>query len=318
MKVEILRKFFDSEYIKFDFEWFSLCNRNCSYCYNTRRGPRESRSYEEITAALYKILNIKYEKLVLSIIGGEIILHPRFNDIINFIIKNKKPKHKFLFYTHAQHNLEFFKKKIEALEKMKDCTKVIVGLHFEDFKADDFEKCVSYIGDIFPVTMTTLLDDNFDRNFEWYKSFIERFPYVTIEPLIFDVVTDSKKPKTKIDIRKNFIQFKKLLPFKERMSMTYNINGYLFKTIEAKPILLNKFNFDFRGWDCFLRVYETMPNGDIYTSCDYFTEPLGNVFTDDIQKISDILTPIWVTCNSICEFNLCALNCKTKDNNEGN
>jgi len=265
--IQINNPFFELDYLKIDFEWFTICDRNCSYCYNVANGTkRYNKSTEYIKKVLLKIMNMEYPKIIISLLGGEILLSPDFNEIIEFINEHRKPEHKFLLFTHGQHDPDFFKKKMNSVKQLGDSVRIIQSIHFEDMKYDNFEKNAEYINKNFKhASFVVFPDFNLQDNLEWFKKLIDNNKNMSIEPLTYDFTDDT------ISVLKHKVNLEQLIellePFKSRSEMIYMINGKRYYGIEAKYQIHKQFNYEFKDLNCVLRVYEIRENGDMYSAC---------------------------------------------------
>jgi len=95
---------FIGDHIIVEFEIFTLCDKSCSYCYNIpNNGPRFNNSIDDVLEGLKRIIDMDNKKIIIELIGGEPILHKHFEEIIDFIYKNKHEDHKLIIFTHADH-----------------------------------------------------------------------------------------------------------------------------------------------------------------------------------------------------------------------
>jgi len=301
--------FFGLDYLKIDFEWFTTCDRNCSYCYNVENNQkRYSRSTEDIIKILKKIMDIDYPKIVISLLGGEILLSKDFNKIIDFIVDYKKPEHKFLLFTHAQHNPELFKKKMESVLKLKDSVRIIESIHFEDIKKDNFLKNAIYVNKNFKYKSFVIFPTpSLTNNIDFFESLIEKCDKTSIEPLIFDRNGDSTFEMMKQKINVDYLK-KVLLKYNNRSEMSFWINDKEFRGIEGKYELFTKYKYKFQNMDCLLRVYEIRENGDMYASCAGNLGLITNINTCSMKELNDKIKIKTIICSyDHCEPNLCAL-----------
>lgn len=307
--IQINNPFFSLDYLKIDFEWFTTCDRNCSYCYNVANGEkRYSRSTEEIKTVLDKLLHMKKEKLVISLLGGEILLSKDFNEIIEFIIDNCKPTHKFLVFTHGQHDPLFFENKMKSLIPLGEQVRVIQSIHFEDINKENFEINAQYISKNFKHKSFVVFPDGaLKENIEWFDKLVKDNPKTSIEPLIYDLHS-----KEYIDILKykSYIEQLKLLlePYNDRSEMKYLINGTFYKGIEAKRKIQLDYGYKFKNMNCVLRVYEIRKNGDVYNACADTFGKILNIKTCSMEELNEKIKIQTIRCPfEECEPNLCAL-----------
>lgn len=308
IKLKIYNTFFDDTYLKIDFEWFTTCDLNCSYCYNTQNEPRYNRKTSDIKDGLIKILSMTHDNIVVSLIGGEILLSSEFNDIMNTIKQYSKPSHKFLLFTHAQHDPKLFKSKMDSVLGLGDQVRVICSTHFEKMNYKNFEINAEYVNTNFKYCSFVIFpDQNFLDNKEYFDSIIKKNQKFSIEPLIFDIY-DNKK----INQIKNQMYFKKLKhdlkDYKNKTEMTYIINEQETSAIDAKYKLFTEYNYNFKDSLCNLRIYETRSNGDIFYGCDISQEPIANLFSSSLDELNNILKIKTIKCPiDRCLPNLCAI-----------
>lgn len=307
-KIHIQNQFFDKDYLKIDFEWFTMCDKSCSYCYNVADGEkRTTQSTENIIKGFDNLLGMKHEKLILSLLGGEILLHKDFNKIINYVAKIKKPKQKFLLFTHGQHNPEIFKSKMSSVLKMKDSTRVIISMHLEDMNFDNFSENIKFINDNFKYCSIVVFPNKaFVQNKEYFDKLINDNTHITIEPLTFDY--NYWMPKATAHHILDFNRLSKFLtPYNHRAAMKIFINNKQYSGIEGKYRINKEFDYLFEGWNCRMRVYEVRGNGDIYSACG-IPGTFGNAFNNTSLELDETVKPQIIKCNiKKCEPNLCAL-----------
>jgi len=309
LDIQINNPFFELDYLKIDFEWFTTCDRDCSYCYNTTGGiPRYSKTTQEIKDTLLKLLSMKKDKLVISLLGGEILLSKDFNEIIQFIIDNCKPTHKFLVFTHGQHNPEWFANKMKSLIPIKEQVRIIQSIHFEKMKRENFEINARYISDNFIHKSFVVFPDGTLRdNLSWFEKLINDNPEMSLEPLTYDFY--GEEYITVLKHKVNIKQLKDLLDkYKDRSEMEYIINGEKFTGIEAKHRIFTKYGYKFKGMQCVLRVYEIRENGDMYSACADTLGKILNLNTCTAEELDEKIKIQTIKCPfTACEPNLCAL-----------
>jgi organic radical activating enzyme len=308
MNLKVTNNFFDEDYVKFDFEWFSICDKKCSYCYNlTSNENRYNRTTKEIKQVLDNIMSIEQEKLVISLLGGEVLLSEGFNNIMEYIYSIKKPLHKFMLFTHNSHKHDIMKNKIEPIVKFGDSIKIMVSLHLEDLDYELYEKNLEYLYNKgFNITIVMFPDNNFFNNEEWFDYILNKFPDVKIEPLIFDEKFTSFVDTMKYT--KNFTDMNKLQKkYKDRIELKYEVDDKILYANEAKYYLFKEYNYSFKGKFCRQKVFESLPNGDIIRSCDSNTA-IGNIFDNNLNDIIKI-NELYCDLNK-CEPNLCSIEVK--------
>jgi len=306
--IQINNPFFEVDYLKIDFEWFTACDRDCSYCYNVAGGAkRYTKSTEYIKKILLKIMTMDCSKIIISLLGGEILLSPDFNEIMEFIDEHRKPEHKFLLFTHGQHSPEFFVKKMKSAVPLNGAVRIVQSIHFEDMKFKNFEENAKYIEENFSSkSFVVFPDQNLRDNLDWFTKLINDNRSTSIEPLTYDF-TDDKISVLKHQV--NINQLKELLdPFKARSEMQYNINNKTYYGIEAKHKVHTDYGYKFKGLNCVLRVYEIRENGDMYSSCAGTLGLITNIKYCTMEELNDKIKVQTIKCPfDRCEPNLCAL-----------
>lgn len=274
-----------------EFEIFTLCDKSCSYCYNIpNTGPRYNNSLDDIFHGLRRIMEMDNKKIIIELIGGEPILHKHFEDIVDFIYTNKHPDHKLIVFTHADHPVEFFKKRIDLLKKFGDRVRVSCSLHLEELNKQQYLNNIGYINDTFAHSDLFVFTDNaYLRDAEFVEQVFDSLTTMRIYPLILD---NSNALDMAHQIVNMNTRFEKYL---DRMNVQYEIDGTILPYNKAKYLMYRFNKFAYTGHQCRVRAYEVDKWGDITMSCAQSgQQPLGNIFKDGSNKLLNSCT---ITCN---------------------
>lgn len=251
-------EFFDG-YTVVKYEPQSICNKNCSYCYV--RDKKTGTAKDLIISDLTAILSAENPKIVLGIEGGEPILQDGFNEIIDHIYKTKKYETKIVVFTHADHDFEFFKSKIDQLKKFGVQCKIICSVHFEELNKEQFKKNVKYINDNFKYkTLFFVLNKAFMNEREYIRSILDECKELKMHGSIQDNLDDG-------ELIKRLSYFKQLQEFSDRMDNTMIINGISYPHNAGLFEVYKMNRFVFTGNQCSVRDFEIDENGDIRMPC---------------------------------------------------
>lgn len=270
MQIKSSNPFFD-DYVLVEYEFTTLCNKNCSYCYNmVDHEVRFTNDLETILSDITSILTVDNPRIIFNLIGGEVLVHPHFETIIEHIHKIKKPETRVLMYTHGDHKPEWFKKKIDHMKKFGDKFKIHCTIHFEELNYHQFKQNLQYMHDNFSaVTLYVLVDDILIRNFDFIQELLDSCPNLKLFGLPYD-------DKRGIDLMRQLIKFKELNRWSDRMDNTFTLKeGKFPQSTKLFDIYKSSKDFNFYGSKCTLMIYLIDKDGNIRKACD--TVILGNI-----------------------------------------
>jgi organic radical activating enzyme len=273
--IEIYNDYMEG-YVHVEYELFTACNKRCSYCFNMDQNDfREIKSYDQIIKNLDIIMGQKNDKIILQLIGGEPLVHKKFNDIIKYIYDNKKPNMKVSTFTHADHEFDLFKRKIDSFLPFKDLGKINCSLHFEELNKERFEKNMRYLDENFKNVCVFILPcEEFRNNYQWFKNLITTTNNIKFTPLLYD------KPK---DEMSHLLQFKHFTIFddiSEKLDLSATVDGVNIDYHKAKTELYKKYQYNFRGKECTLKYFEVDKDGKIRLACN-------SDIVEELHKIDD-------------------------------
>ncbi|MBT3407312.1 radical SAM protein [Candidatus Woesearchaeota archaeon] len=142
----------------------SVCNHKCDFCLNIWHNSNINEtfetfmSFEKIKESIDKLSNANITNI--TICGGEPLLHPDFNKIIDYIYNKKlniRLQTNGVFLNKEK--IDFFKNKISEIEISLHGTKEI---HNEISHSNSFEKIIKNVNDI--IKNNILLTTNFVIN----------------------------------------------------------------------------------------------------------------------------------------------------------
>lgn len=291
--------FFDN-YVLVEYEFSTLCNKDCSYCYNMfDTDTRSANPLDVILADLTSILTVDNPHIIINLIGGEIMVHPDFKEIIDHIANVKRPETRVILYTHADHRPKWFKERIDYLKVFGDKVKVISTIHLEDLNFDQFRTNIQYVNDNFPyLTLYLLINDELLAQLDFIKSLLASCEKLKLYALLFD-------GNRGFDLIKQLSMFKRLDDISDRMDNTFTLNEGEFPQSSKLMDVYKDTNFNFQGGQCTLMIYEVDRNGNYRKSCDNVI--MGNIRDND-KSMFDLKT---ITCpNSRCMESLSNLDVK--------
>jgi len=281
---------FIGDHIIVEFEIFTLCDKSCSYCYNIpNNGPRFNNSIDDVLEGLKRIIDMDNKKIIIELIGGEPILHKHFEEIIDFIYKNKHEDHKLIIFTHADHPSHFFNKRIDLLKKFEDKVRISCSLHLEELNKDQYLRNIKYVDKNFKHSDLYIFTDNRYLN---ETIFIEKIMDSVQNMKIFPLILDNSNV---LDLSYQIVNLNtKFEKYSEKMNVQYEIDGKIIPYNKAK-YLMYKFNrLSYTGQQCRVRAYEIDRWGDITMSCfQNGQEPLGNIFNNPSTAL---LNSCSITC----------------------
>ncbi len=281
--------FFDN-YVLVEYEFSTLCNKDCSYCYNMfDTDVRSANPLDVILSDITSILTVDNPYIILNLIGGEIMVHPNFKEIIYHIAKVKKPETRVILYTHADHRVSWYKERIDYLKVFGDKVKLHCTIHLEDLNLEQFRVNMQYTNDNFPyLTLYLLVDDALLEQLDFIKSLLDTCEKLKLYALLFD-------GNRGFDLIKQLGKFKRLEDISDRMDNTFTLSDGEFPQSSKLMDVYKDTNFNFYGNQCTLMVYEVDRNGDYRKSCDNVV--MGNIRDND-KSMFDLKT---ITCpNTRC------------------
>jgi len=300
LNIKSYSKLFDENYIKIDYEWFTFCDRNCSYCYNVKeiKDYKRKKYNNQIEENLIKLLSLKYEKIIYGFLGGEIFLHPNLKKLISIIEKYSKKDHKFIWFTHAQHKPYFFKKVLNEINKLNNI--IDITLHFENLNKDYFEKNLKFALEKYPVFLTIIFNFDFNEENKKYVDYLlNRYNCFTMFTLE-DIQEEGIKRKIKFEkLNKKFIKY-----FGDEK---YDKNSLFYQTLNNKNIGWNsakKFlKYNFQNMNCKIKYFDIKENGEISYDC-INTPPIGFIQNFSQEELNEIFQ----IKNIICPYDFCSPN----------
>jgi len=217
MQIKSTNPFFDN-YVLVEYEFTTLCNKNCSYCYNLiDHDVRFSNDLDTILEDMTSILTVDNPYIILNLIGGEVMVHPHYEKIIDHIYNTKHPETRVLMYTHGDHKHEWFKKKIDHLKKFGDKFKLHCTIHFEELNFEQFKQNVQYMHDNFPfITLYMIVDDVLINNFDLIQELLDTNKNLKIFGLPYD-------GNRGIELIKQLNKFKELNRWADRFDNTFTL-----------------------------------------------------------------------------------------------
>jgi len=288
MQIKSTNPFFDN-YVLVEYEFTTLCNKDCSYCYNmVDHEVRFTNDLETILDDMTSILTVDNPYIILNLIGGEVMVHPHYEKIIEHIYNIKKPETRVLMYTHGDHKPEWFKKKIDHVKKFGDKFKLHCTIHFEELNFDHFKQNMQYMHDNFPaVTLYMLVDDILISNFNLIQELLDNCKNLKLFGLPYDGYRQ-------YDLIKQLNKFKELNQWADRMDNTFTlVEGEFPQSTKLFDIYKESKDFNFFGSQCTLMIYLVDKDGDIRKACDDVI--LGNI-RDNKKDMFDFKT---ITCPNV-------------------
>lgn len=254
--------FYDG-YTLVEYEFNTLCDKNCSYCYNLQQhDKRFGSNIEQVLKDFDAILSADNPYLLIVLIGGETLILPEYDRLIDFIAEKKKPETKVLLCTHGDHEHEFFKAKMDKLKVFGDMVKVQPTIHWEGLNRERFKKNMKYINDNFKYkTMYFLLTPEFLENEEYIDGLLEDSSELTIYGLIFD-------GSENLDLLKQVNLYKKLEKYNNRMENVLTLNGQTYPHNIGMNELYKATKYSFTGRKCTLQDYDVDTAGNVSMNCN--------------------------------------------------
>ena len=291
---------FVNDHMIVEYELFTLCDKSCSYCYNVvdTGGKRYNNPIDEVIRGLKRIMEMDNKKIIIHLIGGEVLLHKHFEEIIDYLYTNSHEDHKFTLFTHADHPFEFFKTRIDLLKKFGDRVRISCTLHTQELNEPQFMRNIKYIDDTFEHSNLFFFTDNeYLKDLDLVRAAIDSTTRMKLFPIVLD---NSDALATSFQIVNMNTKFDDYL---DRMDTQYIIDGETLPYNKGKYKMVKETNLTYTGKKCTIRAYEIDRQGDITMSC--FTSnqvPLGNIFRNPSRKL---LNSCSITCNQErCNINL--------------
>lgn len=249
-------------YTLINYEFSTLCDKECSYCYNMyQHDKRFSIPHQKIVDDMTTILTADNPYLILILIGGETLIQPKFEEIIDHITKIKQPETKIILYTHADHEFNFFKSKIDTLKVFGDKIKIHCTLHWENLNFEQFTKNIKYINDNFNYcTMFFFLNNMFLNNQNYIDNLLEIAPKLKLYALKFDGAKG-------LDLIKQVTLYKQIEKYNNKMDNTITINQMPYPHNIGMNILYKETKYCFKGKRCTLLDYDIDKFGNVKMSC---------------------------------------------------
>lgn len=297
---------FISDHTIVEFELFTLCDKSCSYCYNVidTNGRRFNSPIEKVLEGLQRIMSMDNKKVIIQLIGGEVMLHKNFEDIVNFIYDNCDPAHKLTVFTHADHPEDFFKSRIDLLKKFGDRVRVSCTLHFEDLNQTRFLNNLRYVDQTFDYSNLFFFTDNqYLKDIDFVEQAIEATTKMTLFPIALDQSTDYMRTQQVVNMNSRFDKYL------HRMDTQYEIDGVRVPYNKGKYQIFRDNKLTFTNGTCTIRAYEVDRLGNLTMACFApWQKPIANIFNN---TKTDLINQCDITCpQTHCQFNLVSLEVK--------
>lgn len=291
-----------------EYELFTLCDKSCSYCYNVfdTNGKRYNNSLENVIEGLRRIMTMDNKKVIIQLIGGEVMLHKNFKEIIDFIYDNRHPDHKITLFTHADHPIEFFTNRLELLKKFDDSVRISCTLHLEGLNRERFIDNIKWVDDNFKNSnLFFFTDDTYLSEYTFLEKAINSTHNMKLFPIALDQSTTLNLARQLINMNTKFDKYL------DRMDTQYEIDGVTIPYNKGKYTLFKNTGLTFTGGECTIRAYEVDRFGDITMACfSPLQKPLGNIFENNS---TELLNSCSITCKQkICQVNLVSLKVNLK------
>jgi organic radical activating enzyme len=290
---------FVNEHMIIEYELFTLCDKSCTYCYNVvdTGGKRYNNPIDEVLRGLKRIIEMDNKKIIIQLIGGEVMLHKHFAEIIDYLYINSHSDHKFTLFTHADHPPEFFKSRIDLLKKFGDRVRISCTLHTQELNRAQFMTNIAYVDKTFEHSnLFFFTDNNYLKDLETVKEAIESTVTMKLFPIILD---DSDAYTTAVQLVNMNTKFDEYL---DRMDTTYIIDGQAFPYNKGKYKMVRDTNLTYTGKKCTVRAYEIDRAGDVTMSCfETGQQPIANIFRNPSRKLLD-------GCSITCKQKRCNMN----------
>lgn len=274
---------FIKDHVLIEFELFTLCDKSCSYCYNVvdTEGLRYNNDIENVLRGLEKIMSMNNKKIIIELIGGEPLLHKNFEQIIDYLYNNSHPDHKFSIITHADHESDFFKKRLGLLKKFGDKVKVTCTLHTENLNKNRFKDNIKWVDDNFKYSSLFFFTDNdYLKDWEYIEEIFDSTINMKLQPLVLD---DSDLLETVNQLVNMNSKFEKYL---NKFDVIYNIDGEIVPYNKGKYKMFKETKLLFNGDNCNVRAYEVDSKGFVTMCCfEKDQKPLGNIFLDPSRNL---------------------------------
>lgn len=288
---------FNDNYIIVEYELFTMCDKECSYCYNINEETpkRFTNNIKDIIDGLSRIMDMDNKRIIIQLIGGEVLLHKDFDMIIQYFIDNKHPYHKLSVFTHGDHYPTMFKSKLSPLISLGDDVKINISLHQERLNKEQFKNNLIFVEQEFNHCALFIFV---------YPEYINNFPFLyelldstTIK--IFPIILDDSKD---IKLAHQLVNFNKLEKYEHRMDILYDIDGSIMPYNRGKYYMYKSEQLRYGGRECTVRAFELTKEGDITMCCfSSGSDTLGNIFDKDYKHLFD-------ERKIICQQDKCHLN----------
>lgn len=291
---------FIGDYTVIEYELFTLCDKNCSYCYNVVEtdGKRFNNSIDDVLTGLKRILDMDNKRIIIQLIGGEVLLHKNFETIIEFLYNNRHDDHKFTLFTHADHPVEFFQTRIDLLKKFGDKIRISCTLHTEGLNRKRFIENIRYVDNNFNYSnLFFFTDTNYLKDLDYIESVFDSINVMKIFPLMLDHSDSFNISYQLVNMNSKFEKYL------DKMDTLYDIDDVLLPYNKGKYQMVKATQLTFTGSKCIVRAYEIDRFGDLTMSC--FPDghkPITNIFRNPSKKL---LNECEITCNQKkCNMNL--------------
>lgn len=276
---------FSDGYVIVEYEMITTCNKQCSYCYNVAGNrKRQHASYETIRDNILKILSSDNPNIILQLIGGEVMVHERFDDIINLIYDNKKTETKIALFTHTDHDPKFFQDRVSNLMKFGDQVKINCSLHLDGIDRQKFLDNMLIANTLSNCTSFIIVDDRMIDNLDWYSGVLEQCHNFKWYPLIYDKQSDT-------GVLSQFMLYRKLTPIADRVDTKLILDGRCMPYHIGRINAHIKYGLNFSGLKCHPLIYTINVTGDISLHCS--DEVITNISNFDKQLFNERV----ITCS---------------------
>ncbi len=133
--VEIVRagskELFNSEVLNINWVLTRKCNYTCSYCtvYDNKNGLFPP--IENLMKAVDQISKLNRSKYIITLTGGEPTIHPKFTELLKYIVDNLREKVHVITITNLSRTSRFFNDLCENLKSYEEHLSFIASYHFE-------------------------------------------------------------------------------------------------------------------------------------------------------------------------------------------
>jgi len=240
-------------------------------------------------------MDMDNKRIIIQLIGGEVLLHKGFNEIIQYFIDNKHPYHKLSVFTHSDHDPSMFKSKLSPLISLGDNVKINITLHQEHLNKLQFKNNLVFVEQEFNHCALYIFV---------YPEYINNFPFLyelldSTRISIFPIILDDSED---IALAYEMTNLNKLEKYENRMDVQYDIDGTIMPYNKGKYYMYKSEQLRYKGRNCSVRAFEVTKDGNI-TMCCFTNEAdtLGNIFDKDYKHLFN-------KRNIICQEDKCHFN----------